>query len=472
MPGPVRTTSLSVFVLICATLLALAGCSSSPSAAETSPRATPRAPRAPAESPTRPTKLVAAAPTKPSASAAVGAPSRPDGQVLLGIDVLVTENFAPIAGKRVGLFTHPAGVNRFGIPTVEILRRAANLKLVSLFGPEHGIHGDRPAGENVPDIVDPRTGLPAYSLYGKVKKPTRAQLKDIDVLVIDLQDIGVRSYTYATWMRYAMEACFDAGVEVVVLDRPNPLGGLKVDGPPLDRELMSDVGGFRVPYVHGLTIGELARMAANSPGILNIPENVRLRGKLTVIPMRGWHRSMRWPETGLTYVPTSPYVPDFAACVGYAMTGLGCQIGGFTHGIGTQYPFRGLFYTGKAVDAIQRELEALRLPGLSFRKVSAQKPNGQAAIGVYVEVTDWDDWRPTELSFYLMRLTCKFSGTNPFARATPAETRSFNIHTGSMELWNALRRDGAKVNIEGFLAEWRQWDTAFQQLSRKFWLYD
>ena len=392
--------------------------------------------------------------------------------MLLGIDVLVTQNFAPIAGKRVGLFTHPAGVNRFGVPTVEILRRAANLKLVSLFGPEHGIHGDRPAGENIPDVVDQRTGLPAYSLYGKVKRPTKAQLKDIDVFVIDLQDIGVRSYTYATWMRYAMEACFEAGVEVVVLDRPNPLGGLKVDGPTLDRELMSDVGGFRVPYVHGLTIGELARMAANSPGILNIPENVRLRGKLTVIPMRGWHRAMRWPETGLTYVPTSPYVPDFAACVGYAMTGLGCQIGAFTHGVGTQYPFRGLFYTGKAVDAIQRELEALRLPGLSFRKVSALKPNGQAAIGVYVEVTDWDDWHPTDLSFHLMRLACKFSGTNPFAKATPAETRTFNIHTGSAELWKALRRDGAKVDIEGFIADWRKRDAIFQQASRKFWLYD
>lgn len=461
MLGLARTRIFGL-ALIISLVVSLAGCTSSPPSAQGSDRSS-------AETPTRPAKSPPRAGTAPSAATL---PSRPDGPVMLGIDVLAAQNFAPIAGKRVGLFTHPAGVNRFGVPTVEVLRRAPNVKLVALFGPEHGIYGDRPASENIPDMVDKRTGLPAYSLYGKVKRPTPAQLKALDVLVVDLQDIGVRSYTYATWMRYAMEACFEAGVEIIVLDRPNPLGGLKVDGPPLDRELMSDVGGFRVPYVHGLTIGELARMAANSPDVLKVSDSVRARGKLTVIPMRGWQRFMRWPETGLTFVPTSPYVPDFAACVGYAMTGLGCQIGGFTHGIGTQYPFRGLFYNGKAVDQIQRELEALRLPGLSFRKVSAQKPNGQAAIGVYVEVTDWDDWHPTELSFHLMRLTCKFSGTNPFARANAAETRAFTIHTGSMDFWRAIRRDGPRVNIEGFLKDWERRNLLFQNASRKFWLYD
>lgn len=391
---------------------------------------------------------------------------------MLGIDVLAAENFASLAGKRVGLFTHPAGVNRYGVSTVEVLRKAPNVKLVALFGPEHGIYGDHAASVNIADTIDKRTGLPAYSLYGDNKKPTPKQLKQLDVLVIDLQDNGSRSYSFGVSMRRAMEACFENNVEVMVLDRPNPLGGLKVDGPPLDKNLMSGVGGFQVPYVHGLTMGELARLAAGTPGALEVPEAVRLRGKLTVIPMRGWKRSMRWPETGLTFVPTSPRMPDFSACVGYAMTGLGCQLGGFTNGIGTQYPFRGLFYKGKTADQLMHDLEALRLPGLSFRKVSTTKENGETGIGVYVEVTDWEDWRPTELSFYMMRLTCLYSGTNPFAKAKASDALLFNKHTGSQDFFNALKRDGAKTNIEGFLAQWRAQNVAYQQASRKFWLYN
>jgi uncharacterized protein YbbC (DUF1343 family) len=467
MSGPVRLPLCRSFLALFALFLVLSGCStSSPAAAGAAKPSSPRT--ATAEAPTRPGKFL---PTSPGASPISAAP-RADGPIMLGIDVLAAQNFAPLAGKRIGLFTHPAGVNRFGVSTVDILRRAPNVRLVSLFAPEHGIYGNIPANQEVVDTVDRRTGLPVYSLHGKIKKPSPAQLRDLDVLVVDLQDIGVRSYTFATWMKYAMEACFEAHKEIVVLDRPNPLGGWKVDGPMLDAELMSDVGGFQVPYVHGLTIGELARLAYATPGVLRVSDAVRRHGKLTVIPMRGWRRSMRWPETGLTFIPTSPYVPDFPACVGYAMTGLGCQIGPFTHGIGTQYPFRGLFYPGRPVDQIQRELEALHVPGLGFRKVSATKSNGQAAIGIYVEVNDWDDWHPTELSFYLMRLTCKLSGTNPFAKADAVETRRFNIHTGSLEFWKALERDGARVDVEKFFAQWQRQAAAFQKNSRQFWLYN
>lgn len=453
--------------------IVLSGCTSEASGPSAGRRLPPRAPRSAsasngAETPSRPKTLA----SNSTASPISAAPVRPAGPVMLGIDVLASENFAPIAGKRVGLFTHAAGVNRFGVSTVDVLRKAPNVKLVCLFAPEHGLYGDVRAEKAISDFVDKRTGLPVYSLYGKIKRPSKAQLRAIDALVIDLQDIGVRSYTYSSWMRYAIEACFEAGVEVVVLDRPNPLGGLKVDGPPLDGDLMSDVGAFRVPYVHGLTIGELAKLAAGTQGALAVDERVRARGKLTVVPMRGWHRNMRWPETGLTFVPTSPMVPDFPACVGYAMTGLGCQFSGFTHGVGAQYPFRGLFYNGKPIDLVQRELEALRIPGLSFRKISVTKGNGQPALGVYVEVSDWDDWHPTELSFHLMRLGCRLSGTNPYARTSRADERTFNVHTGSLDWWKALKRDGAKVNVEAFLAEWRRQAQVFQLYSRKFWLYD
>jgi uncharacterized protein YbbC (DUF1343 family) len=464
MPGLVRSLPAILAVLLTLIGFSIIGCSSSGPSGNTT-RSSPRSPKSQAEPPSRP--------TRPANASNASTPQRPDGPIMLGIDVLAAQNFAPIAGKRVGLFTHPAGVNRFGVHTTDILRRAANVKLVALFGPEHGVFGDYLFEKPVPDTIDKRTGLPAYSLYGVRKKPTAAQLKTIDVMVVDLQDIGVRSYTFATWMRYAMEACFEAGVEVVVLDRPNPLGGIKVDGPPLDPELKSDVGGFPVPYVHGLTIGELARWAASARGILNVSESVRQRGKLTVIPMQGWQRSMRWPETGLTFVPTSQNIPDFAACVGYAMTGLGCIIGDFSHGVGTQYPFRGIFYNGKPIDVLVRELQGLGLPGLGFRKVSVIKNNGQPAIGAYVEVTDWDDWRPTELSFHLMRLACRFTGKNVFAQAArTAKEREFKVHVGSAEIWNALARDGARADIEGFLAEWQRANQVYRQQTRKYWLYD
>jgi uncharacterized protein YbbC (DUF1343 family) len=395
---------------------------------------------------------------------------------MLGIDVLAAENFAPIAGKRIGLLTHPAGVNRQGVSTIDVLRHAPNVKLVALYGMEHDIYNELPADKKYPDHLDPRTGLMVYSLYnGKSSKPQPYQLKPIDVLVIDLQDIGTRSYTFISAMKVAMEACFENGVEVVVLDRPNPLGGLKVDGPPLDPQLTSYVGEFHVPYVYGLTIGELALMAKEVPRVLDVPEAVRERGKLTIVPMRGWRRTMRWPETGLKFVPTSPKIPDFAACVGYAMVGLGTYFDpaghfdiGFRHGIGSEYPFRGLSHHAIKGDVLERELNALHLPGLKFSLVSVPSKNGQTMTGAYVEVTDWDAWQPTELNFYLMRLACKLDSKNPFLTG---DASLFLKHMGSTAFFEALRHDGGKVNVEAFLADWRARDKIYQETSRRYWLY-
>ena len=392
--------------------------------------------------------------------------------VMLGIDVLEADGFAALRGKRVGLLTHPAGVNRQGVSTLELLRHAPQVQLVALYAVEHGLYGKLPASQTYQDGVDPLTRLPLFSLYnGKSHKPTPAQLKSIDALVIDLQDIGSRSYTFSSAMKVALEACFEAGKEVIVLDRPNPLGGLKVDGPPLDGDQMSYVGMFRVPYVHGLTLGELARLAQGTPGVLSIPESVRLRGKLTVVPMKGWRRSMRWPETGLTFVPTSPYVKDFAAVTGYAMTGLGCQIGGFTHGLGTAYPFRALSFPKKSPEELERTLEALHLPGLRFSVIGTIGADGKPNRSVYVEVADWNAWRPTELSFHLMRLAAAWNPRNPFATAKAADASSFNHHVGSLAWWRALTRDGAKVNVAAFVNDWNQRAQSYQQNVKRFWLY-
>ena len=394
------------------------------------------------------------------------APPAANPRIMLGIDVLEAQGFATLAGKRVGLLTHPAGVNRFGVSTIDVLRRSPKVRLVALFGPEHGIYGDEAAEIKIADRVDKRTGLPVYSLYGKYRKPTKAMLKGLDALVIDLQDVGSRSYTYVSCMRYAMEACFEEGVEVVVLDR------LKVDGPMLDPEWMSYVGAFRVPYVHGLTIGELAQFSARTPGFLAIPREKQERGRLTIVPMRGWRRSMRWPETGLRWVPTSPMIPDFSAAVGYAMTGLGTYIGGFRHGVGQRYPFRGLLHLRITSDVVEKELKALAIPGIAFRRVSSPNRSGKPATGLYVEVTDWDDWRPTELSFHLMRLGCKLEGGNPYAAASKGIQQGFLRHMGDSDFFADLVAKGARVDVERWLVRWQAENRAYVASKKRFWLYN
>jgi uncharacterized protein YbbC (DUF1343 family) len=452
LPHPIRRG------LAClAPLLGLAGCSATPP-----PQAAPAAP-AQREAPT-PVPTPAFDPAHP---------------VMLGIDVLQAEGFAPIAGKSVGLLTHPAGVNMRGESTIDILRRAPGVHLVALFAPEHGVYGEYSSGVNFPDHVDPKTGLMVRSLYNGIKvdgvanRPTRAQLKGVDVMVIDLQDIGSRSYTFTGAMKVCMEGCFENGVEVVVLDRPNPLGGLKVDGPPLDPQWEGNyVSEFRVPYVHGLTIGELAKMAKEAPNVLKIPAAARENGRLLVVPMRGWRRGMRWPDTGLRWVPTSPYVPDFSAVEGYPMTGLGCERGGFRSGVGTAYPFRGISFHGVRLETLERELDALDIPGVGFRRVSVPDPKtGKPELGLYVEIKDWDQWRPTELSAYMAKLACKFSARNPFAAMTPAEVRSFLIYWGSTAFYNDLRTRGAAIDVAAHVRDWQARDAIYQQESRRYWLY-
>jgi uncharacterized protein YbbC (DUF1343 family) len=465
MFGATLSFPLKRLVPFLAPVLALVGCS-----ARQPPRApTPPPPMAPLYTPPR----------------GIGSVAPEHAHVLLGIDVLEAEGFAALKGKRIGLLTHPAGVDRRGISTVEVLRHAPGVKLVALFGPEHGIYGDAPAAVPVGNTIDKRTGLPVYSLYGQFRKPTKAMLRGIDALVIDLQDIGTRSYTFINSMKWAMEGCFENGVEVIVLDRPNPLGGLKVSGPLLDAnwadtpKAPNAVGAFCIPYVHGLTMGELAQMAKDlrPPTGLAIPDRLRLRGKLTVIAMRGWTRSMRWPETGLQWVPTSQLIGDFAAVEGYPMVGLGAFWDGtridtgFRHGVGKSYPFRGLSHIRVKPDVLQKDLTALNLPGLQFRIVSALDKDGKPMTGVFVEISDYDAWQPTELNFYLMKLACRYDAKNPFMPAPGRDFRGFIRHMGSEEFFRDLQREGARIDIAAWLERWREQDRIYQQQSKKYWLY-
>ncbi len=421
---------------------------------------------------------LAATTTGPQFKIEVAAPPATSPQILLGIDVLAAGGFAELRGKKIGLLTHPAGVDRNGRSTIEILRRAPGVTLVALFGPEHGIRGDAAANVSVASSVDAATGLPVFSLFGGTRKPTKAMLRGIDAFVIDLQDIGSRSYTFTSAMRRALEGCFENDVEVIVLDRPNPLGGIKVAGPLLDVawSRQNYVGAFRVPYVHGLTIGELARMTKGAPSP-DFPEAIRQRGKLTVIPMRGWDRTMRWPETGLKWVPTSGLLPDWDAVQGYPMVGLATFWDpprmdiGFRHGLGPNFPYRGLSFKGVALDTLERELRGLDVAGVRFRRVQTVDRQGRPMAGMYVDIVDYDAWQPTELNVHLMKLACRLSGSNPF---TAAPGRSFDLflrHLGSAAFLAALARDGANLDAPAWVRKWQEEAAIYRQQSRKYWLY-
>lgn len=379
-------------------------------------------------------------------------------RVRLGIDNLESAGFQLLRGVRCGLLTHPAGLSADGRRSIDILAAAPGVRLAKLFGPEHGIDGKAAADVKVGDMRDARTRLPAYSLYGATRRPTAAMLEGIDTMVVDLQDIGSRSYTYVSCMRYVIEECFKAPrpIRVVVLDRPNPLGGLKVDGPGLDRAWRSYVGAYQTPYVHGLTIGELARWAVATPGVLDLTERERARGILQVVPMAGWRRPMTWADTGLRWIPTSPRIPSLQAAVGYAMTGLGCQLGDFRHGHGIAQPFRFLSYPRRRGEELAEALNG-RVPGL--RLDPRVMPDGTS--GVYTSVTDWNACRPCVLSAHLLRLACAW-GANPFAAAGKNDRDLFIKHWGREADFESFRRLGSRAPVEQWARTWEQEAAAFR----------
>lgn len=305
-------------------------------------------------------------------------------QVLPGIDVLVKEDFASVAGKRVGLVINQTALRRdVRGSTVDAFLATDRCRLTALFAPEHGIDASALAGEEVGNQVDRRTGLPVFSLYGATKKPTPAMLRNVDVMVYDIQDIGVRSYTFISTLIKVMEGCAEAGIPVVVLDRPNPIGGDVIDGPVLDTAFRSFVGILPIPYVYGLTAGELATMA-NGEGWLGNG----LKCKLTVVRMEGWRRSMSWRETGLLWIPTSPHVPTPEAAFANAATGAIGEIGVASIGIGYTLPFQLVGTTWLDADTFSRHLNEMGVQGIFFRRI-AYKPfygmsSGSMCHGVHL----------------------------------------------------------------------------------------
>ena len=380
----------------------------------------------------------------------------------LGITHLRAMGYAPILGKRVGLLTHAAACDENGTPTVEVLRNAPGVKLAALYAPEHGLNGQAKAEEKIDD--ERYQGIPVHSLYGDTRKPTSKMLDGIDVMVIDLQDVGVRSYTYISAMKYTLEACFEHKIPVIVLDRPNPLGGLKVDGPLLDEHFKSYVGAFHIPYVHGLTMGELALLAQD--------ELKPLTGSLSVMRMTGWHRNMMWSDTGLKWAPTSPAVPTLGAAVGYACTGLGAQLGGFHHGIGTEFPFRFLSHPKLSAVELKTRLDREHLPGFAFETMKIKAgAEGEDKEGVYVKITYWPEASPVTLSLVMLEISQELNGPAPFVDASVSTQELFCKHWGRAEPLQTLRSTHRlrAVRLGNYWErEAQRWQGT---VARKYWLY-
>jgi len=312
------------------------------------------------------------------------------GAVLLGIDVLQQEGFRALQGKRVGLVTNQTGVNSAGVKTRVILAHAPGVKLVALFTPEHGLDGTEGAGRYVGSRRDPVTGLMAYSLYGPTRKPTPQMLAGIDTLVYDMQDIGCRSYTYISTLAKCMEAAGEKGIEVVVLDRPNPLGGMRVEGPGMEDRWKSFIGQLPVPYVHGMTAGELARMA-NASGW------VQPSCRLTVIQMKGWNRQMSWEDTGLRWVKPSPNIPYETSPMYYVATGMIGELAGMETGVGTPQAFQIAAANHASVRRVVDELQSLHSDGVTFSPYVAGHFQG-----VRLHIEPHADVNLTALGIYLL----------------------------------------------------------------------
>ena len=324
--------------------------------------------------------LVAPAPLNAARNDKSGRTGAHSARVQPGLDVLVAQRFAPLKGKKIGLITNHTGVDFNGKSSVELLAHAPRVELVALFSPEHGIAGH--SDDNVASSKDPSTGLPIYSLYGDTRRPAPEMLKGLDALVFDVQDAGVRFYTYTTTMGYCMEEAAKAGIAFYVLDRPNPIGGEIVEGPMLDPDKTAFVAYFPVPVRYGLTIGELAQLY-NTENHINC--------ELHVIAMKNWRRNYFYENTGLRWIPPSPNLRTMKGAVLYPGLEI-LQNAGVSVGRGTTAPFEEFGAPWMNGEEVAAALNALNLPGVRF----ANEPfipvsglyAGKRCAGVGIRVTD------------------------------------------------------------------------------------
>ena len=378
-----------------------------------------------------------------------------------GVEVLLEKHLDLLKGKRVGLITNPSGVNSHMESTVDLLYNHPDIDLVALFGPEHGVRGDVTAGYKVDDFVDPKTGVPVYSLYGKTRKPTPEMLADVDVLIYDIQDIGSRAYTYIYTMALSMEAAAEQGKQFIVLDRPNPLGGNLVEGPVLDPDFSSFIGLYPIPFVYGMTVGELAQL---------FNEEFDISVDLTIVPLENWRRDMTGAEAGLEWVITSPHIPHSKTALFCATTGCIGELHTIDIGIGYTLPFELVGEEWIDADEFSDELNSYQLPGVYFRPMY-YKPyyftrEGTPLQGVQIHVTDVDSFKPMMTQIYILSAIRKLY---PDRKIFDTErTGMFDKAMGTDKIRKEIRKEKPAEEI---ISDWQKDLKIFMKIRKKYLIY-
>lgn len=389
-------------------------------------------------------------------------------KIKTGIEVLKDQDFKCLEGKRVGLITNPTGVDNNLVSTIDILHKAKNVKLVALYGPEHGVRGDAHAGQSVTDVKDAATGLPVYSLYGKTRKATPDMLKDIDVLVYDIQDIGCRSFTYISTMGLAMEAAAENGKEFIVLDRPNPLGGKRIEGCNVEDGFISFVSQYKIPYIYGMTCGELAQMLNGERMLTG-----GVQCKLKVIKMRGWKRKMNYSDTGLQWIPSSPHIPHAETSYYYPASGILGELGYMSIGVGYTIPFEMFAAPWIKANELSARLNSLEIPGIIFRPIYASPfysaYKGEKIEGVQVHITDYDKAPLTDLQFLVMQETASLYPDHAvFDNADRKRFDMFDKVCGTSKIRTLFSKRNKWEDVRTY---WYKDAETFRKLSKKYYLY-
>lgn len=392
-------------------------------------------------------------------------------RVTTGAQRLANSGFARLKGHRVGLIAnHTTRVG--GDHLADLLHAAPDVTLAALFGPEHGLRGQADASEIIADGRDEKTGVRIYSLYGKTRQPTRSMLRDIDILLFDIQDIGARFYTYISTMGLAMQAAARHGISFIILDRPNPLGGKYVAGFSVHRHNISFVSQYPIPLVHGLTVGELGRMIKGE-NLLSGLEKLRLE----VIEMDGWQRDMLWPDTGLSWVPTSPNIPDFETALLYPGSGL-FEATTASEGRGTDAPFKLVGAPWTDGPALARALAGKSLPGIDFEAAvfTPRRLTGMAAdpkwkdkkvSGIKLAITDMHSFRPVETGIHLLHAFRKQARTR---RASFINRPDWLARLAGTTRVNGMLRKG--LTAERIIAAWKMDVRAFLKRREPYLTYE